>query len=87
MADSIGIDFVNDAAITEMGAIIALIPPSEEVLQFCRERSGKPDLVPIAADPDAEYVETVEIDIEGLAPMAARPGHPAFHCRRPWARA
>ena len=42
---------------TEMGGIIGLIPPSEEVLDFCRERTGNAELSGIYADPDAEYTK------------------------------
>ncbi len=31
---------------------------------------------PIHADPDAQYERTIEIDIAGLPPQIARPGHP-----------
>ena len=45
------------------------------MLEFCRRASGH-DWEPVAADEDAHYVETVEIDIAGLEPLIARPGHP-----------
>ncbi len=60
---------------TEMGGIIMLFTPNQAVLDFCEKASGRP-WQPMAADADAIYVETVEIDIEGLEPMIARPGHP-----------
>jgi len=60
---------------TEMGAIIVLFTPNETVLEFCRRAGGR-DWEPIAADHDATYLDTVEIDIEGLEPLVARPGHP-----------
>jgi homoaconitate hydratase family protein/3-isopropylmalate dehydratase small subunit len=60
---------------TEMGGIILLFEPNQAVLDFCAEAAGRP-WEPVAADPDATYVETIEIDIAGLEPMAARPGHP-----------
>jgi len=66
--------------VTEMGGIIGFIPPSEEVLAFCRERTarrGGPSWSPIYADPHAEYVETVEVDITGLEPLIACPPSPA----------
>jgi 3-isopropylmalate/(R)-2-methylmalate dehydratase large subunit len=61
---------------TEMGGIIGLIPPSEEVLAFCRERSGRSDLAAIYADPDAAYTEEIEIDVAGLEPLIACPPKP-----------
>jgi len=60
---------------TEMGAIINLFPPNQEVIDFCRSR-GAGDFEPLYADADAEYAKTVEIDITDLSPMIARPGHP-----------
>ena len=61
---------------TEMGGIIGLIPPSEEVLDYCRERTGNVDLGGIYADPDAEYTQEIEIDISGLEPLIACPPKP-----------
>ena len=59
---------------TEMGGIIALFTPNDEVLAFCNSKGR--NFEPIAADDDAVYKETIEIDIDGLEPMIARPGHP-----------
>ena len=63
--------------VTEMGGIIGFIPPSEEVLEFARARAGRDDIRGVYADPDAEYVETVEVDITGLEPLIACPPSPA----------
>ncbi|MFO7638391.1 MAG: aconitase/3-isopropylmalate dehydratase large subunit family protein [bacterium] len=60
---------------TEMGAIILLIPPAQAVLDHCSERMGRPAGA-VPADPDAEYLKTVELDIAGLEPLISRPGHP-----------
>jgi len=60
---------------TEMGGIITFFAPSEEVIGYCRE-VAKHTFEPVSADPEADYEKEVEIDIEGLAPMIARPGHP-----------
>ncbi len=59
---------------TEMGGIILLIPPSEEVIEHCKAAGAK--FTHIVADNDAKYERTVKIDIEGLEPLIARPGHP-----------
>ena len=61
---------------TEMGGIIGLIPPSEEVLAYCRERTGRDDFLPIAADPGVEYTQEIEIDVTGLEPLVASPPKP-----------
>ena len=60
---------------TEMGGIIVLFTPNQTVLDFCAAAGGR-TWQPIAADADASYVETITIDIDGLTPMVARPGHP-----------
>jgi 3-isopropylmalate/(R)-2-methylmalate dehydratase large subunit len=61
---------------TEMGGIVGLIPPSEEVLAFCRERSGRDDLHALQADPGAEYTREIQVDISGLEPLIACPPKP-----------
>lgn len=60
---------------TEMGGIIALFPPNEDVIRYCRKASGR-SFEPVYADADARYEKVFEIDIEGLGPLIARPGHP-----------
>ena len=60
---------------TEMGGIISLFEPNRTVLDFCRAAGGR-DFAPIAADADAHYDAIHEVDIDGLRPMIARPGHP-----------
>lgn len=60
---------------TEMGAIIFLFPPNEEVIRYCEERSGK-KVEPIFADPDARYAREYELNLSEFQPMVSRPGHP-----------
>jgi homoaconitase/3-isopropylmalate dehydratase large subunit len=60
---------------TEMGGIVALFPPNQEVLDYCSEVSGQ-RVEGVFSDPDATYRSTIEIDIEDLTPKASRPGHP-----------
>lgn len=59
---------------TEMGGIITFLPPSEDVLAYCRKAGAETALV--RADEGATYDAEVEIDIDGLRPLIARPGHP-----------
>jgi len=58
---------------TEMGAIISFLPPSEEVLALA---SGRDDISYPIPDPDADYVESVELDVSGLRPKIAAPPRP-----------
>ncbi len=60
---------------TEMGGIIMLFPPNQAVLDFCQAACGR-ELSPVFADADATYSEEAVVDIDGLGPMMARPGHP-----------
>ncbi|OYT29222.1 homoaconitate hydratase [Thermoplasmatales archaeon ex4572_165] len=60
---------------TEMGGIILLFPPNNEVIKFYQDNLGRK--VPnIYADDDAEYEKIIEIDISQKGPQISRPGHP-----------
>lgn len=62
---------------TEMGAVCCMIPPNSYVLEFCEKQASDPEaIVRYEADPDADYCEVVEIDVEGLQPMMAAPPRP-----------
>ncbi len=57
---------------TEMGAIIAFIPPNNNVLDFfgiARDEA-------VYADSDAAYLEDYSLDIDGLEPLIAAPPSP-----------
>ncbi len=60
---------------TEMGGIIALFAPDERILAFSRRAGGR-EFPALAPDPAAEYAQLLEIDVDGLEPLIARPGHP-----------
>jgi 3-isopropylmalate/(R)-2-methylmalate dehydratase large subunit len=60
---------------TEMGGIIALFAPNQSVLEHCFMAS-KQLIQPMYPDPDATYEKTITVDVEGLGPLASRPGHP-----------
>jgi 3-isopropylmalate/(R)-2-methylmalate dehydratase large subunit len=61
--------------VTEMGGIILLFPTNEKIMNYYRNTFGI-TIKPIHADPDAQYERTLQIDITGLPPQIARPGHP-----------
>lgn len=61
---------------TEMGAIAAMIPPSDEVAVFCSRRSGGKEFSIVSADDDARYVERIRIGIHNLEPQVSLPGRP-----------
>ncbi len=60
---------------TEMGAIIVLFPPNDEIIKYAEERSGK-KIEKVLADPDAVYEKVIDIDLDKFIPMISRPGHP-----------
>ena len=59
---------------TEMGGIITFFTPSEEVVAHAR-RAGA-HVADVRAEDSAAYAGEIEIDVEGLRPLIARPGHP-----------
>ncbi len=60
---------------TEMGAIILLFPPNDEIIKYCSSRSKK-QFTPLYADVDAVYEKTFSIDVTQFKPMISRPGKP-----------
>ncbi len=60
---------------TEMGGIIALFPPNDHVIQYCKQ-SGNDRFEPAYADEDARYVDAITVNIDRIEPMISRPGHP-----------
>ena len=60
---------------TEMGGIILFVPPNESVLAHCRLAADR-EVSAVYADVDAAYADEITVDIAGLEPVVARPGHP-----------
>jgi homoaconitate hydratase family protein/3-isopropylmalate dehydratase small subunit len=60
---------------TEMGAIIILFPPSDEINGYCHERSSE-KFAPVYADEEAFYEKRFSIDASEFNPMISRPGEP-----------
>lgn len=60
---------------TEMGVIILLFPPNDEVMKYCEENTGR-KLDKIQADADAVYSDKHIIDISTFVPMVSLPGKP-----------
>ena len=71
MADRITIASMN----TEMGGIILLFPPNQQVIDYCNHAT-KRKVKPVYADEDAQYEKELVVDINGLEPLVSRPGHP-----------
>ncbi len=60
---------------TEMGAIIILFPPSEEIISYCSDRAGK-NVRPVFADPGAKYEKVFHVDVSEFRPLVSKPGEP-----------
>lgn len=77
VVESLGLDgrITMASMATEMAGIIALFPPNRDVVTYASQVSGRP-VAPVLADEDAVYARIIEIDVDGLAPLISRPGHP-----------
>ncbi len=60
----------------ETGAKTGLFVPDEKTLSYARNRAVR-DFEPLYPDSDASYVETVEISLDGMDPLAALPHSPS----------
>jgi 3-isopropylmalate/(R)-2-methylmalate dehydratase large subunit len=60
---------------TEMGAIIILFPPSDEIIAYCSARSDY-EFKPLFADTNANYEKILNIDVSEFRPLLSRPGEP-----------
>ncbi|MFX0015331.1 MAG: aconitase/3-isopropylmalate dehydratase large subunit family protein [Promethearchaeota archaeon] len=62
--------------VTEMGGIIGMIPPNDQVVQYCKKRSGR-EFPVYKSDSDVDYFERLDFDFTGLEPLIALPPSPA----------
>ena len=60
----------------ELGATTSVFPSDDVTRAFLKAQGREADWTPLAADADAVYDETIEIDLSALAPMAAMPHMP-----------
>ena len=60
----------------ELGATTSIFPSDDITREFLKAQGREEDYIPLAADEDAVYDETIEIDLSSLAPMAAMPHMP-----------
>ena len=60
----------------ELGATTSIFPSDEVTLEFLKAQGREADYTPLSADADAEYDETVKINLSALVPMAACPHSP-----------
>jgi aconitate hydratase len=60
----------------ELGATTSLFPSDGQTHDFLKWQGREDAYRPLAADPDAQYDEVIEIDLTALEPMAAAPHSP-----------
>ncbi len=60
----------------ELGATSSIFPSDWNTYLFLRAQRRERDFVPLEADPDAEYDDTIEINLDELVPLIARPHMP-----------
>ncbi len=60
----------------ELGATTSIFPSDERTREYLRAQKREEVWRPLAADPDAEYDEVVEIDLSTLEPLIACPSSP-----------
>jgi aconitate hydratase len=60
----------------ELGATTSIFPSDETTRAFMAAQGREADWSPLAADPDAQYDETIQIDLDRLEPLVARPHSP-----------
>ena len=61
---------------TETGATTSIFPSDEVTKEFLEAQERGDQWVPLKADPDAVYDETIEIDLSKLEPLIAEPHSP-----------
>ncbi len=60
----------------ELGATTSVFPSDERTREYFRAQKREATWRPVGPDPDPEYDEMVEIDLDSLGPMVARPSSP-----------
>jgi len=60
----------------ELGATTSIFPSDENTLSFLKAQGRGDSWVELAADSDAEYAETIELDLGSIEPMIAQPHSP-----------
>jgi aconitate hydratase len=60
----------------ELGATTSIFPSDEVTRAFLIAQGREKDYFPLDADPDAIYDESIQIDLDALSPMVAKPHMP-----------
>src|ERR1700759_3566092 len=62
--------------IAELGATSAVFPPDDQTREWLRLQEREDDFSDLAPDDGAEYDDRVEIDLDDLGPLVAKPQNP-----------
>src|SRR5437764_3553593 len=62
--------------IAELGATSAVFPPDEKTREWLRRQEREEDFVDVGPDDGAEYDDQIEIDLDELGPLVAKPQSP-----------
>ncbi len=65
----------------ELGATTSIFPSDEITREFMRAQKREDQWVELLPDPDAEYDEVIEINLDELEPLIAQPHSPDNVCR------
>lgn len=60
----------------ELGATSSIFPSDRQTLSFLKAQGRQADYVPLGPDPDAEYEQVINIDLDELEPLIACPHMP-----------
>lgn len=60
----------------ELGATTSIFPSDENTQNYLKDQGRPDDFIPLAADPDAVYDETLKVNLSELTPLAAMPHSP-----------
>ena len=61
---------------TELGATTSIFPSDDVTRAFLKAEGREADFTPLCSDPDAVYDRVIDIDLDTLEPMIARPHSP-----------
>lgn len=64
----------------ELGATTGIFPSDEMTRTFLKAQNREADYIPLAADEGASYDQVIEIDLNALEPLVARPHMPDLVC-------
>lgn len=60
----------------ELGATASIFPSDEQTRRFLASMGRPEDFAPLQPDPNATYDRTIEVDLDRIEPLAARPHMP-----------